>query len=234
MKTQSLFLSILFLMVITANKVNAEEEERNVPSFSEISLRIPAKLHVEQGKKQTIEIVAKSSTLEDIVTEVKNRQLIIRFPAKNYLWKNLQPGKIEIFITVPEIDGLSVSGSGDIVAENVKTRILDLAVSGSGDILIENLETERLKVAISGSGDIIIEEGGPAEDISVAISGSGDFKAREFEAKDVNVKLAGSGNCTITSNGSLKARIAGSGSVFYKGNPNIDSSVAGSGAVKKL
>lgn len=234
MKSKILFLSLLFLGTSFISVVKAEGEERDVPSFSEIALRIPAKLYLEQGEKQSVEIVAKSSTLKDIITEVKGRKLTIKFPTKNVLLKNFQPGKIEIFITVPEIDGLSISGSGDILAEEIETRILDLAVSGSGDILIEELNAERVKAAISGSGDITIEEGGEADDFSVTISGSGDVKARGFEAKDVVVRLAGSGNCTVTANNSIKARVAGAGNVYYDGNPSIDSSVAGSGRVKKL
>jgi hypothetical protein len=235
MKTKILILVALFLAFSNVNKVQAEDEERNVPSFSEISLRIPGKLYVEQGKNQSVEIVAKSSVLDEIITDVKDRKLSIRFAAKNYLKRDFQPGKIEIFITVPEIDGLSVSGSGDIIAEEVNTRILDLAISGSGDILIEELKTERLKAAISGSGNIDVEKGKQvADDLSVSISGSGNFNARNFEVKDVMVRTAGSGNATVFTNGSLKARVAGSGNVYYKGNPNIDTSVAGSGKIKKL
>ena len=235
MKTKSLFFAIFILSIFLVNPVSAEDEERDVPSFSEIALRIPGKLYIEQGNKQSVEIVAKSSTLKDIITEVKDRKLIIKFPNKRVFWKNFEPGKIEIFITVPEINGLSVSGSGDIIAESeIKTRILDLAVSGSGDIEFEKLDAERVKAAISGSGDIIIKDGGIADDLSVSISGSGDVKASGFEVRDVVVRISGSGNCSVTSNGSVKARVAGSGNVYYDGNPSIDSSVAGSGSVRKL
>lgn len=232
-KNRALILLGVVLLIGINFKVLAKDEERNVAAFSEISLRIPATVHVEQGKKQSVEVVAKSSTLNDIITEVKNRKLTIRFPKKNIFLKNFTPGKIEIFITVPEVDALGVSGSGDIIAEELDTRILDLAVSGSGDILIEELKSERIKAAISGSGNIEIEKGGPADDLSIAMSGSGNFKGEKFKVKDVVVKIAGSGNCYVNTNGSLKARLAGSGNVYYYGNPTIDSSIAGSGNVKK-
>lgn len=235
MKNRILIITTLIWGLLVSSAVTAQEEERDVPSFSEISLRVPGVLHLEQGTNQQVEIVAKSSTLEEIITEVKDRKLIIRFTGKNYLLKTYNPGKIEIFVTVPEVDGLNISGSGDIVAENeIKTRILDLAVSGSGDIQLDELDAERVKANISGSGDIIINDGGVADDLSVSISGSGSVKAEGFEAQDVAVTIAGSGNCSVTSNGSLKARIAGSGNVYYRGNCSIDSSVAGSGGVKKL
>ena len=235
MKKVRLYFPLIILSLFLVNPLLAESEKREVPSFSEIALHIPGKLYVEQGNTQSVKIEAKSSTLEEIITEVRDRKLTIRFKSKNYFYRTFNPGKIEIHITVPEVDGLSISGSGDIIAEDeINTRILDLAVSGSGDITLDELKAERVKSAISGSGDIIINDGGVADDFSVSISGSGDVKASGFEAKDVMVRIAGSGNCSITSNGSLKARVAGSGSVYYKGNPNIDSSVAGSGKVKKM
>lgn len=234
MKVRIVFISLFILGTFLNNPAFADDEERKVSTFSEVALRIPAKVYIEQGKTQSVEIVAKSSTLEEIITEVKGRTLNIKFPNTNYFWKKFEPGKIEIHITMPEIDGLSVSGSGDIIAEEIESRILELAVSGSGDIVIDELDAKRVSSSISGSGDITINNGGVADDLSVSISGSGDVKAIGFEASDVVVRVSGSGNCSVSSNGSIKARIAGSGNVNYKGNPSIDSSVAGSGRVKKL
>jgi len=234
MKIKILFINLVVFALLFCSSAIAKDGKREVPSFSEVSLRIPAKLYIEQGNKQSVEIIAKSSTLEEIITEVKDRTLIIKFPNTKYFWKNFEPGKIEIHVTVPEIDGLSMSGSGDIIAKEIETRILDLAISGSGDILIDELKAIRVSTSISGSGDITIKDGGVADDLSVSISGSGDVKAVGFEANDVVIRVSGSGNCWVTSNGSIKARVAGSGNINYKGNPNIDSSVAGSGRVKKM
>lgn len=233
MKRRILVLAIVLLGISMLNPLLAEDQERDVPSFSKISLRISGNLYLKQGEKQSVKIVAKESTLEDIITEVKDRTLNIRFPS-NFVFKKYDPGKIDIYVTVPEVDGLSISGSGDILAENINTRILDLAVSGSGDIKIGELSSERISGSISGSGSVRIEKGGVADELSVSISGSGGFDAAEYEADDVTVRISGSGNCKITTNGSIKARIAGSGNVYYSGNPSIDSSVAGSGKVREM
>jgi hypothetical protein len=235
MKTKQLFLSLFILGFIFSNDALAERNEREVPSFSEISLRISGKVHLEQGDRQSVRIEAKSSTLEEIITEVKGRTLIIRFKNSNLFWRSFNPGRVDIYITVPEINALSVSGSGDIVADSkIKSRILDLAVSGSGDISLTNLDAEQVKAAVSGSGDIQIDNGGIADDFEIAISGSGNVRAENFEAKKVSAKISGSGNCRVHATENLAARVAGSGSVLYNGNPQIDSSVAGSGKIKNL
>jgi hypothetical protein len=213
MKTKILLVSLFVLGLFIFNPVQAEEEVREVATFSEISLKVDAKLYLKQGDEQSVKIVAKESVLEKLITEVKGRKLTIRFPNTTML-QNFNPGKIEIYVTVPEINVLTVSGSGDLVAEELSSRILELSVSGSADI--------------------VIKDGGVADELSSTISGSGSVKAEGFEAKDVSVRISGSGSCFITSNGSIKARISGSGSVNYKGNPSIDSSVAGSGKVKEM
>jgi len=235
MKTKALLAAIIFVCTIFTNQAKAENEQRNVPSFSEILFQISGTAHLKQGNKQSVEIVAKSSTLADIITEVRGRQLIIRFPARNIFTQNYNPGEIDIYITVPEVQGLSVSGSGNIVAqEKISGRIIDLAVSGSGNIILNDLGAERVKTAISGSGHIMINSNVIADELNVTITGSGNVKAENFEAQNLNVNIAGSGNCSAISNGSLKARIVGSGNVYYKGNPSLDTSVIGSGRIIKM
>ncbi|MBL7970294.1 MAG: DUF2807 domain-containing protein [Prolixibacteraceae bacterium] len=233
MKTKLAAAFILVTFILTGIRVQADEQNRKVDPFTEISLRVGAKLHLEQGAKQNVEIVAKASTLEEIITEVKDGKLIIRFPNQNLLWKNFQPGEIIIYVTTPEINGLGVSGSGDIIAEDqIKTKIIDLSVSGSGNIRLADLSAERVKTTISGSGDIVLAGKTAAQDLSVNISGSGNLKGMEYNADDVSVKVAGSGNVSIEANKNLYVRLFGSGNVNYKGKPLIDQAVTGSGRVR--
>lgn len=233
MKTKLTAAFILLVFSLTGIQVRAEEQTRKVDPFTEISLRIGAKVHLEQGAKTNLEIVAKPSTLDEIITEVKDGKLIIRFPNKDFFWKTFQPGDITINITTPEIKGLGISGSGDIIAEDqIKTKTLDMAVSGSGNIRLSDLSAERVKSAISGSGDIVLAGKIAARDLSVAISGSGNFKGLDYSADDVTIKISGSGNVGIEANKNLYIRTAGSGNVTYKGKPLIDQSIAGSGTVK--
>lgn len=233
MKTTLATSFILFASLLTAFQVQAEEQTRKVDSFNEISLRIGANVHLEQGNQQSLEIEAKSSTLEEIITEVKEGKLIIRFPNKNMFWSTFQPGEITIHITMPEINALGISGSGDIIAEDqIKTKSIDLAVSGSGNIKLEDLSAERVKTVISGSGNIILSGKTTAQDLSVSISGSGNFKGMDYSAKDVSIKIVGSGNAGVEAKDNLYIRLAGSGNVTYKGKPAIDQSTTGSGSVR--
>ena len=235
MKTKLVAAFVILTLILTGVEVRADEQTRKVDSFSEISLRISAKVHLTQGEKQNLEIVAKPSALDEIITEVKDGKLIIRFSSKDFFWNPFRPGDITIYITTPEINGLNVSGSGDILAEDgIKTKILDLAVSGSGNIRLSELTAERVQSTISGSGNILLAGKTAAQDLSVTISGSGNFKGLDFSSDDVTVKVSGSGYAGVGANKNLYIRLSGSGNVTYKGTPQIDQSVSGSGSVRKV
>jgi hypothetical protein len=232
-KISSVMIAALFFLISLA--ANAETEERNLAAFTEISLRIPAKLYVQQGDVQKVTIDARASTLKDIVTEINGRTLVVKFPVSNYFWKNLDPGTIIIHITLQEISGLTLSGSGDIIAENSLTSpMLSTNISGSGNINLSDLKVDRMTAVISGSGNINLKNSKIASEFSGTISGSGNIKAQNFEAEDVKVTISGSGNCSVSSNGHCNVRIAGSGNFYYNGKPVIDSRVAGSGNVKQI
>jgi len=235
MRTKPFAILFVLFAFVVANQAIAEEEKRDVPTFSKISLRVPGVLYVEQGEPQRLEIEAKSSTLEKIITEVKGDELIIRFENRNFFWQNFNAGDIEIHATAKEIKGLAISGSGDIRARNpLNTEEMDMRISGSGDITLAELNAEKADVSISGSGDVRIAEGGNARNFSISVSGSGDIDASGFEAEDVSVRVSGSGNTSVHATEKLEIKVSGSGDVYYVGNPEINSSVSGSGSVKKL
>jgi len=164
MKTRMTTAFVIFLMLIGISNAKADNQTRELEAFSEITLRVPAKLYLAQGSKQSVEIVGKSSTLDELVTEVKNRELVIRFKTKNMFWKDFETGKLEIYITVPDISALTVSGSGDIINDGaINARILSLTLSGSGSIKLDDLTTERMKATISGSGNVNVDGDGEAK-----------------------------------------------------------------------
>lgn len=233
MRTRQFLFFILTFAIISSSTVSAEEQERDVAPFSAVSLRISGTVFLKQGNQQSVRVVASESTLEELITEVKEGALVIRLRNNNYFWNSFNTGKIEIYVTARDIEALTVSGSGNIESKNIDTRNLELTVSGSGDISIEKLDAERVTARVSGSGNIVLH-GGVASEFEANISGSGKIRADDFEAENVDTTISGSGNMTVSAQNALKARVTGSGSVSYKGSPQVDTSVTGSGRIKRL
>jgi hypothetical protein len=234
MNSRTVTLFILLAIAGTQFLYAQKTEQRKLSAFTEISLKIGANVHLSQGIDQIVEVKGKESTLEKLITEVKDRKLVIRYPTETVFSSKWNPGPVDLYITIPQIDGLAVSGSGSIIAEDkIESRILDLSVNGSGDIRIGILKAEKVTTVLSGSGSLFVKGQETAAEFKGVLQGSGNIKAKEFSSNDVNIQIYGSGSCWVTATKNLVVRITGSGSVHYNGNPAIDSSILGSGQLKK-
>ncbi len=226
MKTQ---LTCLFLMV--ALSISAQRREVDVDNFSEISFGLPGTLYLTQGDNDKVEIECSDESFERIEFKMDGSKLKIQNERGS--WRNWNNEKVKVYVTMRDIEGIRVSGSGDLIGENrFDTDDLYLIVSGSGSIEIRT-NSEDVDLGVSGSGSI--ELNGSADSADISISGSGKVRAKDFEVGVCEVSISGSGSCYITALKEIDAQISGSGSVYYGGNPDrVRSNSSGSGKIRKL
>ena len=200
-------------------------EEREVPIFDQIHLKGSGKVILTRAAKQRVRVSTDDNIGPHIRTEVENGKLII-----SHEKKNIRPTVLTFHIAAENLEGVSISGSGNINGNdefNADSFYADIA--GSGDIAIK-VSANRLESNISGSGSIYLS--GSADSYDVTVTGSGDVDAFELRARDSSVVITGSGNCQVNVSEHLQAKITGSGDVLYKGHPQIRKSITGSGKVK--
>jgi len=206
--------------------------ERTTDAYDEVAISGWFDIDLVDGKEGEITLTGEENLLPYIITEVKNGQLIIKVEKG----QNLQPSNwnrgIKILVPVESINGVSLSGSGDIVGKKtIKSDRFETSMSGSGDITL-TVETRSMNAQMSGSGDMNLS--GKTVDFSASISGSGDIKAYDLNADHVEATISGSADIKVTANKSIKARVSGSGDISYKGNPEkIDTKSSGSGDISK-
>ena len=217
-------------LVFMASSFSQTKETRDVDDFSAVSFAVAGKLILKQGNTFSVVLEGDQDLLELIETTVKNGRLSI----KREDWHFRMDKKVTAYVTMPVIEGLSVSGSGNLVSDgSLKCDELDLNVSGSGTIELENLSAGEVDAGISGSGTIRLNGSGAGEG-TLSISGSGSFAGEDFKFGELSVSISGSGNCRCSVTADLVAQVSGSGDVYYAGNPRVDVRVSGSGKVRKL
>ncbi len=175
-------------------------------------------------------IEADEEMLPNIKTKVRGGVLYVGYEDEGWFGYR---GKIEVFVTMKEVRGLSVAGSGNIKGETpIQSKDLDLAIAGSGSIKL-NVTALSISANIAGSGNMDLS--GRCDRNRVTISGSGELAALELNADEYDIRISGSGGTKVNVKESLDVRISGSGSVRYAGNPeHVNTDVSGSGSVKKL
>jgi len=206
------------------------KETRNVSGFTGVSLAFSGDVYVTQGSQFKVEIEADKDVLDVLISEIEGDRLVLR--TKNGAWRNL--GQVKAFITMPEIDQLTVSGSGDMICESsVKADEIELAVSGSGSLRLSNLTAREVDAVVTGSGDIIVNgHASENSELDVTITGSGNIKAEGLAVSEASVRITGSGSASVNVLKELETNITGSGSVYYKGNPLVNASATGSGRTR--
>ncbi|HZL76185.1 MAG TPA: head GIN domain-containing protein [Bacteroidales bacterium] len=225
--------SLLFALVILTSFASGQHKEtRDEKGFSKVSFGISGDLKIKIGPEFSVVLEGDKSDINEIITEVSGDKLLI----KQENWHFNFNEKVNVYITMPELSGLGVSGSGkaEVVDEIKNADNLNLNVSGSGRLLTAGVETDNLDCSISGSGNITIGSSGNADRGSISISGSGNYRGESMDIDHLEVHVSGSGNCTCKAGDSLKAGISGSGNVNYYGDPKIDARVSGSGHVRSM
>ncbi|MBV8503784.1 MAG: DUF2807 domain-containing protein [Paucibacter sp.] len=208
-------------------------ETRDTGAFDGVSLTGGFKVQIRQGAGNKVELKADKNILPYIETKVvdggKGRTLEVGVKRGYSISTGNTP---QLVLDMPQLRLVSISGSGDVKVEPMKTGPVDISIAGSGDIKLDALQSESLGVSVSGSGDV--SGSGKTGSLKISVAGSGDVKLRGLEAEEGKVTIAGSGDAEVNVSKKLHISVAGSGDVSYVGSPEISTSIAGNGKVKKL
>lgn len=249
MKKYSFLIALAIFVCSTA--VNGQTRQvRDVKAFTKISFATAGKLYLKQGSPQRVEIEGDREILEEIETTVDGERLRIGKEG-NWFSRNSDSKKITVYVTVPELEGISVSGAGEVIGQSkIKTDDLDLNVSGSGSLTLDVEARGDVEADVSGSGHIDLRghfesfesdvSGAGRVVLSASIDRSADFGisgSGKIEAKGsadvVKSSISGSGKVLAADlkTNRCEVRISGSGDVEINVTQELDAQISGSGSV---
>jgi len=184
---------------------NVITEERSVGDFNRIDSRGCADIIVTVGEEKKVTVRFDDNLIEYIETEVRRQTLMI-FTDESFT----SGSSCVIEISIPDLESISASGSGDIV--------------------VENLQGDEFAYHQTGSGDLMA--GGKVERLEIEISGSGNSDAHDLIAVEASVRIRGSGDAEVYATGSLDARVSGSGNLRAEGEVDVlEVQTSGSGDI---
>ncbi|MBZ0245901.1 MAG: DUF2807 domain-containing protein [Cyclobacteriaceae bacterium] len=249
-------IATLALAVLMISNVSfaQSKETRDVSTFREISYRTSGKLYLRQGSPQKVVLEGNEEAIREVETYLKGDRLIIENRDNNrwFSWGNDSRDKINIYITVENIDAIYLSGSGDLLAENtIQSENMDLRVSGSGSMELQVDLNGDLEANVSGSGDLRVK--GNCRNLDSSVSGSGKVYIANAIEGTAKFGLSGSGKvlaagrakvvkASVSGSGKLLAQdlvtdrcevnITGSGDVEINVKSELDARITGSGSVR--
>lgn len=176
--------------------------------FSKVDLSGSGELTIEQTGSESLTIEAGEKVLPNLTSDVVGDTLVLGTKRATLL---APATRIRYHLTVKDLTGLTVSGSGGVTAPEITSDALNSDISGAGTITVGGTVTEQ----------------------QVEISGSGSYEAGDLASKAVRANISGSGDAVVSVSDTLDVTISGNGSLTYIGDPTVHQVISGSGSVTK-
>ena len=208
-------------------------EVREVGHFRSVATSLPANVYYVQADKQEVRVESTEELAPKVLTTVEDGKLSLKLESGRYPKLILR-----VVVSSPDIEKLSVSGSGNLFHEGVlhASGSLALKVSGSGDMVTGEIDSRDFTVQCSGSGGIRVSKL-VCDDFDGQVSGSGSVRMGSISCDDFEAGASGSGGFSVdklTSTGGASVRVSGSGDVLLREatiDGNMDLKTSGSGDI---
>jgi putative autotransporter adhesin-like protein len=204
-----------------------------VGNFQQIEVAGPYDVEVRTGANPSVSAEGSQKLLDRTIVVVQGNKLVIRPQEKKrgmFSFGIGSNGGARFTVTVPQLNGATIAGSGDMHVDKVSGQRFDGAVAGSGELEVDNVEVGSLKLSIGGSGSAKAGSG-KAQSADYSIGGSGEIEAGGVQTQQAKVSIAGSGSVKANATGAADVNIMGSGDVDVAGGARCSVNKAGSGSV---
>jgi len=180
-------------------------DTRSVGAFDAVDLAGSNNVAVHVGGDPVVVVRADDNLLDRVTTDVVAGALVIDDTGS---FSTRSP--MSVSVTVPSLHAITLSGSGNVVADGVRAQRFDVTLSGSGNV--------------GAAGEVA--------DLHVLVSGSGDVELTRLVARDAHAVVQSTGHIAVNASDSLDATVAGTGAITYVGSPeHVAKNVTGTGAI---
>ena len=183
-----------------------EIQKRSIAPFTSIETSGAFNIVVTCQKDPSLEVEGDANVLEFVTAEIRGGELHLQ-NKRDYSVSE----PITFRITVPNLEGLSVTGAGQIE--------------------IKGMNNEKFEIDSSGAPNITVS--GNTKVIDIDSNGAGKIDTQDLHAARAVVESKGVSRIDVDVEDQLDVTVSGPSSVYYKGNPVVNKTVHGPGKVEK-
>lgn len=183
-----------------------EVQKRNIASFKSISTEGAFTIEVKCQQDLALEVEADDNIIPLVSTEVSGSVLYLK-NSENYSVHE----PVIVRISVPDIEGLSVSGAGSIDISGIKNDKFEIDSSGAPSIRVS----------------------GVTKVVDIDTSGAAKIDTHKLHASRAIVDSKGVSKVDLDVSDQLDVKISGPSYVTYEGNPSVHQTINGPGKLQK-
>ena len=181
--------------------------------FDKISVGSHYRVFLTQSPNYSIRIEGEEDAVNTLEFEQNGKTVHFR---NSLSFFDADHGQVSIFISLPHLDRLDLSGAAKAELQNWSGSRLELDLSGASAINL-NGEVEEVHAVLSGSSEVNLR--GTGQQLHANLSGSSELKALNFKIQEAFLDLSGASYAGVHAAGKLKVDASGVSHVKYRGNP---------------
>ena len=181
-------------------------QKREISPFTSISTEGAFTIEVTCQKDPSLEVEGDDNVLEFVTAEVRGNELRL---TSSKSFSTDEPVRFKI--TVPNLEGLTVSGAGRID--------------------IKGMKNEKFEIDSNGAPNIVVA--GTTNTIDIDSNGAGRIDTQNLRASRAVVESKGVSRIDLDVSEQLDITVSGPSTVTYTGDPVVNKTVNGPGKVEK-
>lgn len=221
-----------------------------VADFSRIALSGAAEVTVTSGEF-AVTASAEDNVLPTLVVRGEGDTL---FLGRDVDWiDGVRPTlPIRIAVSLPELVGVGISGSGRVAVRGVGANAVAFTVSGSGGLDLVDVPAKIVRIDVEGAGTVVASGidavavaadmrdaaqaviAGRADVAHVDVAGSVLFRGVELRVRQATVEVDGAAQAFVWAHETLDARVGGVGRLGVRGQPEITQTIQREGRITAL
>jgi hypothetical protein len=219
-------LTIILLGALMAGTMAQERQEqvRKIGSFDKVKATKGINVTLIEGSTEQAEIHIENGSLNDVITELKNKELTIKMKTKIY-----KGVAVQVYLTYVKLREITAGSGGEINAEN--TIITDkLKIdAGTESVIILDVDVNALEASVSAGR---IELAGEVHSQVASAKTGGKYLAYELSSEEAIIRSNTGARAEVTVTEKLNATAGSGATVNYKGDPEkIEQKVSMGGKV---
>lgn len=228
-------LALVSLALLVAAFPSDSPEEIVTRSFDQSGFHAvdnagPYDVTVRRGASFSIQAEGPRLTIERMAVSVEDgtlRLASIKETAKKDPKRNNLP-TTRIAVTLPALDGATLSGAGKLDVDRIDGDAVTLALSGAGNLTVARLDSRHATMTLKGAGKIVAT-GGNADRVTAVLQGAGSVDADGVSARNAKLDLSGVGNVKLRASGEAEIDAGGMGNATVIGTTACRISKTGMG-----
>jgi hypothetical protein len=207
---------------------------REIDGFSTVINTGSFEVQVSLSDTFGVEVEAQENLLSIIETYVSGNSLVIKTKSGTCIG---HASPVQVHVSLPSVEGLELSGSGNMELDIATGTHFECSNTGSGFIMVDTVIAGDILIGNSASGTIFVNESF-ADEVRLVQSGSGTIEAAIiYRPSEVSIHHSSSGKVrsTVADGELVRGILSGSGKIDLAGETETaDFTLSASGRIDAL